>query len=590
MCVMSKKVLNNPKVTIVIPVYNGEKYVKYAIDSALAQTYKNLEILVINDGSVDRTDEIVKSYGRKIRYIKKENGGVSSALNLAIKEMRGEYFSWLSHDDTYEPNKIEREIEFLKDNNYLGKKVIVFSDYYLIDKNGNLITEAKKDHEETERYPEFNLLKGNINGLTLLIPKEAFDECGEFDINLSCAQDYEMWWRMMKKGYKFVHMQETLVSTRWHKKQNTQINPKVTEEGNAFYFRVLKNISESKITEVFGSKYNLLIELADFHKDGPYSVFANECRKMAQDILKEASKKTANIKVSVVIPFFNRIEETKRAINSVIKQTHKNIEIVLVNDGSSVNIDDIKKIVKKYNIAFVNNRENAGASVARNSGIKASTGDYIAFLDSDDEFEESKIETQLKYIVASNAKLSHTSYFCKDLKDVHIVHSGKEHGFCARKMMCSCTIATPTVMVDRRWLEMKNIFFNSDFQLGEDVCFWLELLKDGVYLVGIDEPLSVVNVNEKSTSRNDYGQMIGIKNIIRYLINDDYYNRFDLNLSCIMKSYINYVMKNNALFITQEPYAGSNMFQKFMFFAKQEGLISVGKRLYKKMRNILLTK
>lgn len=145
---MNKKISCDPKVTIVIPVYNGEKYVKYAIDSALAQTYKNLEILVINDGSVDRTDEIVKSYGRKIRYIKKENGGVSSALNLAIKEMRGEYFSWLSHDDTYEPNKIEREIEFLKENNYLGKKVIVFSDYYLIDKKGKLITESKKDHEE----------------------------------------------------------------------------------------------------------------------------------------------------------------------------------------------------------------------------------------------------------------------------------------------------------------------------------------------------------------------------------------------------------------------------------------------------------
>ena len=64
----------SPKVSIIIPVYNGEKYVRFAIDSALAQTYKNVEIIVVNDGSTDKTDEIVRSYGDKIRYIKKENG------------------------------------------------------------------------------------------------------------------------------------------------------------------------------------------------------------------------------------------------------------------------------------------------------------------------------------------------------------------------------------------------------------------------------------------------------------------------------------------------------------------------------------
>ena len=95
--------MKKPKVTIVIPVYKGKKYMRKAIDSAIAQTYENLEILVINDGSPDdgATDTIAKSYGDKIRYIYKENGGVSTVLNLALKEMKGEYFSWLSHDDVY---------------------------------------------------------------------------------------------------------------------------------------------------------------------------------------------------------------------------------------------------------------------------------------------------------------------------------------------------------------------------------------------------------------------------------------------------------------------------------------------------------
>ena len=106
----------NYKVTIVIPVYNGSNFMKVAIDSAIAQTYDNKEILVINDGSTDNgeTEKIALSYGNKIRYIKKENGGVATALNLAIKEMKGDYLSWLSHDDIYKPYKIEKQIETIK--------------------------------------------------------------------------------------------------------------------------------------------------------------------------------------------------------------------------------------------------------------------------------------------------------------------------------------------------------------------------------------------------------------------------------------------------------------------------------------------
>ena len=83
----------NPKVSIVIPVFNGSNYLKEAIDSALAQTYKNIEIIVVNDGSDDKgeTEKIAKSYGSKIKYFKKENGGVATALNFGIKKMTGKY-------------------------------------------------------------------------------------------------------------------------------------------------------------------------------------------------------------------------------------------------------------------------------------------------------------------------------------------------------------------------------------------------------------------------------------------------------------------------------------------------------------------
>ena len=102
----------NPLVSIIIPVYNGAKYLEHAIECALSQTYQNIEILVVNDGSTDdgASENVAKKYADKIRYFHKENGGVSSALNLAIREMKGEWFSWLSHDDGYKAEKIEKQV------------------------------------------------------------------------------------------------------------------------------------------------------------------------------------------------------------------------------------------------------------------------------------------------------------------------------------------------------------------------------------------------------------------------------------------------------------------------------------------------
>ena len=120
----------NPKVSIIIPVYNGSDFMKEAIDSAINQAYKSIEIIVINDGSKDdgKTKNIALSYGNNIRYFEKENGGVATALNLGIKEMTGEYFSWLSHDDYYYPKKIEKQINFLKKQK--NKEMILFSNYF----------------------------------------------------------------------------------------------------------------------------------------------------------------------------------------------------------------------------------------------------------------------------------------------------------------------------------------------------------------------------------------------------------------------------------------------------------------------------
>ena len=127
--------MSTAKVSVVIPVYNGNDYLAEAIDSALAQTYKNIEVLVVNDGSNDegKTERIAQSYGEKIRYFSKQNGGVASALNRAIAEMTGDYFSWLSHDDLYTKDKVEKEMNALS---RVGREdVVIYSDYSVFTNN-----------------------------------------------------------------------------------------------------------------------------------------------------------------------------------------------------------------------------------------------------------------------------------------------------------------------------------------------------------------------------------------------------------------------------------------------------------------------
>ena len=226
--------LYTPLVSIVIPAYNASNYLREAIDSALDQTYKNIEIIVINDGSRDNgaTRAVALEYGDKITYIEKENGGSSSALNTGISAMRGEWFSWLSHDDLYFPNKVERQIEYL---NKLGlgeeelHKHILFSGYLLCDAEGKTIREPSRA-SEIQRQKTIRSLAGNeylvaeptkycFHGCAGLLHKSVFEKIGLFDESLRFVNDMDLWFRIYTNGYILNYIPEVLVKGRVHEKQ-----------------------------------------------------------------------------------------------------------------------------------------------------------------------------------------------------------------------------------------------------------------------------------------------------------------------------------------------------------------------------------
>lgn len=221
-----------PFISIIIPVYNGSDYVAEAIESALAQTYHSFEVLVINDGSKDdgRTDKICRDFGDRIRYFSQSNGGVSSALNAGIKEAKGEFICWLSHDDLYPIERLAIQAARLNSVND-PEHTILYGNYDIMDEGGVVYDHVRNPPTPVRSFYEALLSKSLpvsklrwknfvLNGCTLMIPRQAFDDVGLFNEKLRTTQDYEMWFRMCR-GYDFVQMDEVLLLSRRHAKQGT---------------------------------------------------------------------------------------------------------------------------------------------------------------------------------------------------------------------------------------------------------------------------------------------------------------------------------------------------------------------------------
>lgn len=268
----------NPLVTIVIPVYNGSKYMREAIDSAIAQSYDNIEIIVVNDGSTDNTEEIALSYGDRIRYFRKKNGGVATALNLALKKMTGEYFSWLSHDDVYEIDKVEKAVSFLQKNKKESENMIAYSDYCLIDSKSKLLTDVVINHSLVKDKRIYAIIRGLINGNSLLIPKKAFEIHGNFNEKLLCTQDYELWFRM-SMSYKFLHIPKVTIRSRYHSGQSTFKNPRVETEGNKLWLMIIKSFKKNQQVKLNGSVYAFYWHFAKYLEKTPYREALEYCKK-----------------------------------------------------------------------------------------------------------------------------------------------------------------------------------------------------------------------------------------------------------------------------------------------------------------------
>ncbi|MEC0281695.1 glycosyltransferase [Terribacillus saccharophilus] len=218
-----------PKVTIIIPFYN-DKYVPHAIQSSLDQTYPNIEVLLVDDGSTTEIDKL-EPYLEHITYIRKENGGTATALNHGIEKSTGEYIAWLSSDDIFLPEKIQVQMDYMLANNAL----VSFANYHLIDKDnqvfypwcGKRFSPAKNEKEVYESFRTEN----PVNGCTIVARRDIFDTTGLFNPGFLYTHDYDMWFRMLLTGYHMHYIDQVLIHFRSHAESGTsRFQPQIKHE------------------------------------------------------------------------------------------------------------------------------------------------------------------------------------------------------------------------------------------------------------------------------------------------------------------------------------------------------------------------
>jgi glycosyltransferase involved in cell wall biosynthesis len=201
-----------PLVSVIIPAYNRAETITLAIDSALAQTYKNIELIVVDDGSSDNTKETLTRYGGSIKYIHKSNGGCSSARNAGIKTARGEYIAFLDSDDAWYPHKLEKQMSLINSDGGYGLAISEIE--FVNNKMEHLdFSNIRKMLTSNEFALKHLLGLPPVVSSYLLIRKDVFSEVGLFDETLETAEDLEIMLRICSK-FKGILADEPLVKYR----------------------------------------------------------------------------------------------------------------------------------------------------------------------------------------------------------------------------------------------------------------------------------------------------------------------------------------------------------------------------------------
>jgi len=524
----------NIKVSIILPVYKQYNFFKKALDSLINQSLKDIEILIYSDGNTNFFNKKVISLIRphsNIRFFsQRKRKGIVYGLNFLINKANGEYIARMDSDDIAFKERIKKQF-------FYAKK---YSKDYIITSGCILLTSETQGPEYIPKEISINILKKN-NPLihpTLFAHRDIFKKIMYREIYL--AEDYDFYYRALNYGYEFKIMKEALLYYRIKKKikilsyylliftivkLQTSIrkgsimnirsyNKNLNEHKKLFnkkvfnlysilhYYIVLKKNFFSRIYHlikiIFKEEYLLkyILSRAFILK------FKQKNLRITNNNAKYLLNKNIEL-VSVIIPTRNSEKTIKKTIISILKQDYKNIEIIVVDDGSTDNtLELLKEFSNLISILILDKKVLAGE--ARNEGIKKSNGTIIAFCDSDDVWFKNKISKQVNYLNENNFKIvccNAVSLKEKKIKKMYINFEFNQ--ITLKDLLIKNYIINSSVLLKKEILAKTNVYPTSKYFFSyEDYFLWIKISM--FYNIGfLDQDLLCYTDNPRYSSRNN---------------------------------------------------------------------------------------
>ena len=485
--------MENELISIIVPIYNVENYLRECLDSIQNQTYKNFECIMINDGSTDSSQQISEEYLTDSRFtlINQSNKGLSGARNTGISHIREEstFISFVDSDDYIYPDFLETLIEHIEDDVDIIEGMIEYFHDEIKADNVCHNFEKKILISKDDKLGELALNELRVSVFPKLFRKSLLTE--DFFPKGWIFEDLAVVPELISHSGKWIKLPKVIYGYRI--RPNSITTQEFSEE-KLDVFKIFEKYDlffkdESDRTKLLVEKLKYLhLNYHDIEfvpEDTQYKQFYKQEKQKLLSKIADYESKTL---ISIIVPIYNVENYLRQCLDSIISQTYQNFECLLINDGSPDNSADIcREYVSKDSRFRYFEKENGGVSSARNFGIECSKGQYITFIDSDDWVDSDYLEVLYRALIEEQADIAISTYKQFNMDDnCYYVHS-YQRGY-DRKVFTNAELvdSLPLLyrydstynfvsckLVSREIL--KYIRFNLSTSYGEDMEFWYKL-------------------------------------------------------------------------------------------------------------------
>ena len=418
--------MRETQVSIIIPVYNVEPYLRQCLDSVLGQTFKNFEVLLVNDGSSDSSGDICREYVEKdsrFHYFEKENGGLSDARNYGIERAQGEYLTFIDSDDFVNEKHLENlflasrltnaDITIGGFSRFENGTFWLYQDYFSSDSLVSFTSTQAIQHLDSMfdvPFLNFSTAWGK------LFKRELFSEL-RFPYGKYAEDQFIIWKLYLKARSIYTFNVDSYVYRINKNGMSSVFSLKHLDYIEALEERIksTKDLEGIDINLSFNMYRYVLQRILGKLEEHDYIDEAKEVREKLElaeqgqypflsDEVKEIEVENGGELISIIVPIYNVENYLRMCLDSIEQQTYSNIEVLLINDGSQDSSGEIcQEYVARDSRFRYFEKENGGASDARNYGIERSNGKYLTFVDSDDWLSLTYVEDLYQAAIRNDA-------------------------------------------------------------------------------------------------------------------------------------------------------------------------------------------